>query len=145
MEKLIKNYEELTKNELYNILRLRNQIFIVEQKCYYEDIDDLDENSIHIFIKDNEKIVAYLRIFKEDGNYHIGRVLVKEDHRKGGLSRELLNYSINYVFNNLKSNTIVIEAQDYLKDFYKSLGFVEKSEVYLLDNIPHLIMELNKN
>ncbi|MBP2025540.1 GNAT family N-acetyltransferase [Peptoniphilus stercorisuis] len=139
-----KNYNELTKDELYNILRLRNQIFIVEQKCYYEDIDNLDKDSIHIFKKENDNIISYLRIFKEDGNYHMGRVLVKEENRKNGLSRKLLKYAIEYIFNELKEEKIIIEAQDYLKEFYKSMGFVEKSEVYLLDNIPHLIMELNK-
>lgn len=139
-----KNYNELTKDELYNILRLRNQIFIVEQKCYYEDIDNLDKDSIHIFTKENDNIISYLRIFKEDGNYHMGRVLVKEENRKNGLSRKLLKYAIEYIFNELKEEKIIIEAQDYLKEFYKSMGFVEKSEVYLLDNIPHLIMELNK-
>lgn len=139
-----KNYSELTKDELYNILRLRNQIFIVEQKCYYEDIDNLDKDSIHIFTKENDNIISYLRIFKEDGNYHMGRVLVKEENRKNGLSRKLLKYAIEYIFNELKEEKIIIEAQDYLKEFYKSMGFVEKSEVYLLDNIPHLIMELNK-
>lgn len=139
-----KKYSELTKDELYNILRLRNQIFIVEQKCYYEDIDNLDKDSIHIFTKENDNIISYLRIFKEDGNYHMGRVLVKEENRKNGLSRKLLKYAIEYIFNELKEEKIIIEAQDYLKEFYKSMGFVEKSEVYLLDNIPHLIMELNK-
>ena len=74
----------------------------------------------------------------------MGRVLVKEENRKNGLSRKLLKYAIEYIFNELKEEKIIIEAQDYLKEFYKSMGFVEKSEVYLLDNIPHLIMELNK-
>lgn len=139
-----KSYDELLKEELYSILRLRNQIFIVEQKCYYEDIDNIDKESFHIFMKEEEEIVAYLRIFKEKENYHMGRVLVKEEYRKSGYARKLLNYSIDYIFNELKENKIAIEAQDYLRDFYKSLGFVEKSEVYLLDNIPHLMMELNK-
>lgn len=138
-----KNFTELTLTELYSILRLRNQIFIVEQECYYEDIDEVDKTAKHIFIKENEEIAAYIRIYK-DKEYHIGRVLVRKDMRNKGYSRKLMEYGIDYIFNNLKADLIEIEAQDYLKEFYKSLGFTETSDIYLLDNIPHLQMKLKK-
>ena len=139
----IKKFNELTINELYELLKLRAEVFIVEQKCIFNDIDDKDLKSIHIMIKTNNKIEAYLRVLEPGVSYSnssVGRVLVAKDSRKNGLARKIVKEGINYIINNFQNKNITIGAQEYLKDFYESLGFKAISQVYLEDGIPHLDM-----
>ena len=144
MEVFIKKFEELNIDELYEILKLRNEVFIVEQTCPYDDIDGEDRNSIHIFQKNMEEIVSYLRIIVNKEKISIGRVLVKNNFRGKNLSREILNIAIEYIFKNFEVDKIYIEAQTYLIKLYESLGFNKISEEFLLDNIPHIKMELER-
>lgn len=144
MEVFIKKFEELNIDELYEILKLRNEVFIVEQTCPYDDIDGEDRNSIHIFQKNMEEIVSYLRIIIHKEKISIGRVLVKNNFRGKNLSKEILNIAIEYIFKNFEVDKIYIEAQTYLIKLYESLGFNKISEEFLLDNIPHIKMELER-
>lgn len=147
LDTYIKSFSELDIYELYEILRLRNEVFVVEQKCPYQDCDEKDKASYHVFIKQNDKIIAYLRVINKGISYNeisIGRVVVDKFHRGKGYARDNMRTAIEFIENKLKENTIRISAQHYLLDFYKSLGFIEVSEVYLEDGIPHIEMLYNK-
>lgn len=143
MEYNIKAFKELTTDEIYEIMRVRNEVFVVEQNCVYQDCDGKDKKSYHLYYMNNNKVLAYVRILEKGVSYNevsIGRVLVSKEYRGKGLARDCMKRAIDFVKNNLKENTIRISAQEYLKGFYGSLGFKEVSEVYLEDNIPHIEM-----
>jgi ElaA protein len=143
MEVIIKEFKELTAEELYEILKLRINIFIVEQKCPYEECDDKDKNSYHLYLKEDDKILAYLRVVKKGISYDeisIGRVVVNSKYRGQNLGRELMTKAINFITEKLKEKNIRISAQLYLEEFYKSFGFKSVSSQYLEDNIPHIEM-----
>ena len=140
----IKRFNELSTHELYVILQLRSEVFVVEQDCVYQDLDNKDQNAYHVLgVLDNE-IVAYARIFKP-GDYFlessIGRIVVKKEFRKFQYGYKLVENSIQFIENNLQQNTILISAQSYLTKFYNSLGFTQVGEEYLEDGIPHISME----
>lgn len=139
----LKKFKELNVDEIYDILKLRNEVFIVEQECAYDDCDGKDRQAYHLFLKDNDKIAAYLRILEKDVSYNeisIGRVVVDKSYRGKGLAIEMVSKAINFIIENLHESEIRISAQAYLVDFYKNLGFKEVSEVYLEDDIPHMEM-----
>ena len=139
----IKTFEQLTTKELYEILQLRSEVFVVEQDCVYQDIDYKDQKSIHISGYKNGKLVAYTRIFKP-GDYFkeasIGRVVVARNERKFGFGHVIMEHSINAVKTYFNEDIIKISAQKYLKTFYESHNFIQVGEEYLEDNIPHIPM-----
>lgn len=137
---LLKSFNELTLSELYDILKLRNEVFIVEQNCPYQDIDDKDEQALHLFEYEGKKLVAYLRILQQP-NIAIGRVIVHPDKRKQGLARKIMLRAMDYTRAKHNPELIKLQAQVYLQGFYKSLGFIPVSEVYLEDDIPHVDMQ----
>lgn len=140
MEIFVKSFEELGINELYEILRLRVDVFVVEQNCPYSEIDGIDKDAFHIFAKEDGEIGAYARIYKEDGKVHLGRVISKEI-RKGHGSL-ILNEAIKAAYENYGNEKIHIEAQTYAKEFYEKVGFEQRSQPYLLDGIEHIKMVL---
>ena len=143
----LKKFEELTPFELYNIMQLRNEVFVVEQNCVYQDADNKDPKSFHFMGWDNTTLVAYTRIIPQGISYteaSIGRVVSSPKYRGTGAGRELMQLSINNTFRLFNCNAIKIGAQLYLKKFYESLGFVQCSDQYLEDNIPHIEMILLK-
>lgn len=141
-----KTFSELTSHELYDILHLRSEVFVVEQDCVYQDIDYKDQKALHVLGFKNNRLVAYTRIFKP-GDYFdeasIGRVLVKENERRHKYGYDIMNASIQAVQQYYNKTTIKISAQTYLKKFYNNLGFYEKGEEYLEDGIPHVGMIKN--
>ena len=145
MKTLIKNFQDLSNTEIYQILRLRSEVFVVEQQCIYQDIDNKDKKAVHIFLKEKNEIIAYSRVFKEKEyfeNPSIGRVVVANKRRMYGVGKKIMNISIDYIKQNIKAKSIEISAQKYLKKFYSNLGFVQQGDEYLEDNIPHLRMFL---
>ncbi|MGG7162276.1 GNAT family N-acetyltransferase [Clostridium ihumii] len=147
MKIVVKRFNDLTNIELYEILKLRNEVFIVEQNCAYQDCDNKDFKSYHILSYDNENIVAYLRILEKSVSYNevsIGRVLVKKNYRGKGIARKNMLYAMSFIEDKLKEDRIRISAQQYLLEFYKSLGFKVVSDIYLEDNIPHVEMFFEK-
>ncbi|WP_282178767.1 GNAT family N-acetyltransferase [Maribacter stanieri] len=139
----IKEFKEFDIEELYNVLQLRSDIFVVEQDCIYLDIDGKDDKAIHVIgFKDNN-VVAYTRIFKP-GDYFdqasIGRVAVHKQHRKFGYGKVIMEASIKAVEERFSENEIKISAQKYLTKFYTDLGFNSTGEEYLEDGIPHIAM-----
>lgn len=143
----VKEFNQLTTKELYEILKVRAEVFVVEQQCIYQDLDSKDEVSYHLFFEDNAEIVAYLRILPPNISYPevaIGRVLTKEKHRKKGISKKLVQNAIDFVTDSLGEQTIRISAQAYLLKFYNDLGFEPVSEIYLEDGIEHIEMLYKK-
>ena len=146
---ITKTFSELDTEDLYQILRLRSEVFVVEQDCVYQDIDNKDQNATHLYFKENEEIVAYTRIFKA-GHYYenpcIGRVVVSKKNRGKDLGKKIMIDSIEYIKQNIKGEKIELSAQKYLDKFYKDLGFYKIGEDYLEDGIPHqrMIKEINK-
>lgn len=134
-----KEFNQLTVTELYEIIKLRVDVFVVEQNCVYDDLDRVDYNADHIFLKNKNEIIAYLRIYKNQNNYSIGRVAVNVKYRKNNYGKLIMNYAIN-LLNNTDADEVKIEAQEYLLKFYTDLGFIKTSESFLLDGIPHIDM-----
>ena len=146
MDFFIKSFSELTTSELYQILQLRAEVFVVEQDCVYQDVDGKDQKSLHIFGIKNQQIVAYTRIFKPGDyfkNASIGRVVVVASERKYGFGNALMETSIGAIKNYFKVDQITISAQVYLKNFYESHGFLQVGNDYLEDGIPHIEMLKN--
>lgn len=139
----IKQYEFLTRDELYEVLQLRAEVFVVEQDCVYQDIDGKDHKAIHVLGYKNKKLVAYTRIFGP-GDYFkqasVGRVVVRDDERNHKYGYDLMDASIEAVEKYFDETIIEISAQTYLKRFYNNLGFKEVGEGYLEDGIPHIGM-----
>lgn len=143
MEIKVKNFSELTLNELYQILQLRAEVFVVEQDCVYQDIDGKDQKALHVIGLKDGRLVAYTRCF-DKGYYFeqasIGRVIVKEDQRKFGYGHEIMKASIREIKSRFNTSKIKLSAQQYLIKFYESHGFVQTGEGYLEDGIPHIAM-----
>ena len=140
-----KTFSQLTGSEMYEILKVRQDVFVVEQECIYKDADDIDYVSYHLFSMDsNGKVDAYLRIFKREGEtstWQLGRVLTTK--RGIGLGGELLREAIRIVKEELSGKEIYIEAQCYALGYYEKAGFVVTSEEFLEDGIPHKAMRCN--
>jgi ElaA protein len=140
----IKPFETLSTNELYDILRLRSEIFVVEQNCVYLDLDGKDKLALHLFGEYQGKIVAYSRLFKPGitfDNASIGRVVVGANYRDRKWGHDLMREAIAGIQSHFGESKITIGAQLYLKKFYESHGFVQTSEMYLEDDIPHIEMK----
>lgn len=139
----IKRFEALSIRELYELLLLRSEVFVVEQNCVYPDIDGKDEKAIHLIGEENGHIVAYARLFKPNDYFEqasIGRVVVKESYRDKKLGHILMREAIQGIKSHFDQRKITISAQLYLKKFYESHGFMQTSEMYLEDDIPHIEM-----
>lgn len=140
MQVKLKSFDDLTSREVYEILRLRVDVFVVEQACPYPEIDGKDYDAIHIYLENQGQILAYARVYKEDGQIHIGRVIAKE--RRKGHATIILKEAIREVREKYQAGKIHIEAQIYAKNLYKKVGFEEDSEPFLLDGIEHIKMVL---
>lgn len=144
MEIVIKKFDQLTTKELYEILKVRADVFIVEQNCPYQDMDDKDFKAYHIYIKEDGEIKAYTRVLPQNVSFKeasFGRVLTLE--RKKGYGEILVKEAIKVAREKFGADKIKIGAQAHAKNFYKKYGFVEDSEEYILDYIYHLDMVLD--
>ena len=141
MNSVIKKFSKLSTEEIYNILKLRSEVFVVEQNCVYQDIDEKDKKATHLFIEKNNEIIAYTRIFKKgyyyEENPSIGRVVVSKKERGKKLGKEIMLNSIEFIKKELEGRKIELSAQKYLDKFYKDLDFYSEGEDYLEDGIPH--------
>jgi ElaA protein len=140
-----KHFNQLTLHELYRVLQLRAEVFIVEQNCPYLDLDNKDQEAYHVLGTDlHGTIQAYTRILRKGVSYDnyasIGRVINSANVRGTGVGKKLMEYSINEILRLYPSDKIKISAQSYLLKFYTELGFKSTGEEYLEDNIPHTAM-----
>ena len=143
MDIVIKPFNKLELEELYQLLQLRNEVFVVEQDCVYQDIDDKDQKALHVLGYKNNKIIAYTRIFMPGDyfkNTSIGRVVVKKSERSFGYGKKIMLESITEIKRKIGPTAIELSAQLYLKKFYNNLGFLESGKDYLEDGIPHIKM-----
>jgi len=139
----LKRFDELTTTELYEILRARAEVFVVEQTCIYQDCDRKDQKSWHLYSEENGEVITYMRIIEKGVSYpeiSMGRLLTRESYRKSGLSRQTIQRGLDFVVNTLGETKIRVSGQLYMKAFYESMGFRTTSEVYLEDEIEHVEM-----
>ncbi|WP_040279573.1 GNAT family N-acetyltransferase [Psychroserpens damuponensis] len=139
----IKAFKDLTTQDLYDLLQLRSEVFVVEQDCVYQDIDGKDQKALHVIGFKNHNVVAYTRLFKP-GDYFekasIGRVVVRDQEREHKYGYDIMKASIKAIKEHYNETEIKISAQTYLKRFYNNLEFYEVGEEYLEDGIPHITM-----
>lgn len=141
----VKNFNELSTHKLYEILQVRTEVFVVEQECAYLEVDGKDRHSFHLYKEENGEVVAYARLLPAGVSYNepsIGRVLVKEEFRGRGFASELVKRGLAFIHDEWGEQTVKIQAQEYLQEFYGSFGFRVVTETYLDDGIPHVDMIL---
>ena len=144
MENLIlhkKAFQELTLDELYELLRIRSEVFVVEQDCVYQDLDYDDQASIHLWLTDGDKVVALCRVCPAGTHMDeisIGRVITTE--RGKGYGKQIMLEGIKVAKEHFGARLIDIESQEYAKGFYEQVGFKQTSEPFILDGIPHIKM-----
>ncbi len=139
----LKPFHKLTPLELYNILQLRNEVFIIEQNCPYQDCDNKDIYAWHLMGMMEERLIAYSRLLAPGISYSessIGRIVISLSTRKTGMGKKLMQESIEQIRYLFQTDTIRIGAQLYLQKFYESFGFIRDGDIYLEDNIPHIVM-----
>lgn len=143
MELTVKHFSQLSAEELFEIYRLRVSVFIVEQRCPYQDVDDADRTAYHLWLKDENGIAAYARLLPPGVTFPtaaIGRVIAVR--RRCGLGTRIVDAAINAAREKLSADVITIEAQVYARSLYEKAGFVQTSEEFLEDGIPHVQMQL---
>ena len=141
MQLFVRRFEELSLQELYEILKIRTAVFVVEQNCAYQDPDELDQDAIHVFLKDDRGIRAYLRVMDrglESESVSIGRVISLD--RRQGLGTEIVKEGMRAAKAVFNAESIYVEAQTYAKGLYEKLGFREISGEFPIDGIPHVKM-----
>lgn len=140
----IKTFQEFTVPELYNLLKARSEVFVVEQNCVYLDADGYDQQAIHVWAEDEEgEILAYCRVFDKGIKYEetsLGRVITTQKGRGRSLGKQLIQYAVETIENRYHTSEIRISAQDYLLKFYGDFGFEDTGKKYLEDDIPHTEM-----
>ena len=139
-----KTFQELTVYELYELLRVRSEVFVVEQDCVYQDMDGDDQNSLHLWLTVADKVVAMARVCPAGTHMKgisIGRVITTE--RGKGYGKQIMLYAIEAAKEHFGAKQIDLEAQEYAKGFYESVGFKQSSDTFMLDGIPHIRMTLN--
>lgn len=144
MELVIKRFDELTNGELYDILKARSDVFVVEQNCPYPDMDGKDKSAYHLFLRDENGIAAYLRVLGAGVSFPepaLGRILTTR--RGEGLGAEIVREGIRFALEKLGAEKLRIEAQVYARGFYEKLGFRQCSEPFMDDGIEHIEMILD--
>ena len=142
------NFDSISKEELYDVLSLRQRVFIIEQDCFYEDLDYSDQDANHLLLYEDKKLIGYSRVFSPGVKYDaasIGRIVTDLDYRGMGYGKSITLESIQFLKNNFPESDISISAQYRLIDFYENLGFEREGNVYLEDDIDHIKMTLKVN
>ena len=140
-----KTFRELTVDELYELLRVRSEVFVVEQDCVYQDLDGDDQSSLHLWLTVDDKVVALARVCPAGTHMNeisIGRVITTE--RGKGYGKQIMLHAIDAAVEHFDARRIDIEAQEYARGFYERVGFRQSSEPFMLDNIPHIQMTWEK-
>ena len=138
-----RNFDSISKEELYDVLSLRQRVFIIEQDCFYEDLDYSDQEANHLLLYKDKKLIGYSRVFPPGIKYDaasIGRIVVDDKFRGMEYGKMITTESIKFIKNNFPKSDIFISAQFRLVHFYENLGFKIEGSVYLEDNIDHIKM-----
>lgn len=140
MQTHIQKFTQLSTQQLFQIYKLRVDVFVVEQQCPYHEVDNIDTISHHIYLQNyNSKILAYCRLYKIEDTFHIGRVIASP--KRKGYGTQIMKIALKFAEQTLHADTIIIEAQTYAKNFYEKLGFAQTSEPFDEDGIPHIQMK----
>lgn len=143
---MIKSFNDLTADDMYEIAKSRFEVFVCEQEITCEqDFDDKDKECHHVMLKENGRVVAYSRLVPKGMGYDyisIGRVLVLQSHRRKGIAKKMMKACLEFIKNQLDGTTVVLSAQLYVKDLYESVGFKAISDIYDEANIPHVKMKI---
>ncbi|MCL2828735.1 MAG: GNAT family N-acetyltransferase [Oscillospiraceae bacterium] len=143
MQYSMKKFKDLTSAELYDILKLRQEVFIIEQTCIYPDIDDKDQNAVHLMAFDGNQLVGCLRILEKGVTFEevsIGRVVMAPSHRRTGIAKCMMQQALDFISQEWRETRVKISAQSYTIPFYAGVGFEVMSKEYLEDDIPHVDM-----
>ncbi len=143
MDIAIETFDKLSGKTVYEILKLRSEVFVVEQSCPYLDIDGNDEEAYHVLLRKDNELAAYCRILKKGITFHeaaIGRVVTAKKFRGKGYARAVMEHALDFITGKMGETEVMISAQVYLKPFYEGLGFQIESKDYLEDGIPHCDM-----
>ncbi|MBO6522411.1 MAG: GNAT family N-acetyltransferase [Balneolaceae bacterium] len=143
MTTLFCEFQELSVFQLYDLLKLRQDVFMIEQNCLYSDLDNSDQNAQHLLMYDRESLAAYLRFFAPGIKFReasLGRIVVAPKYRGKTIGKDLIKAGIKLTLELYRGVDIRIEAQSALKEYYNSLGFIEEGEIYIADEIEHLQM-----
>ncbi|KGQ38959.1 GNAT family N-acetyltransferase [Gallibacterium genomosp. 1] len=140
MQQQVRTFNQLTTRELFQIYQARTAVFVVEQQCSYQEVDEIDLCAFHLWLSEQQHLVAYTRIFFQNEYVHFGRVLVMPDFRGKSYAQTLLRSTLAFIQQQFPNYLIEIQAQHYLQEFYQKFGFVVVSDIYLEDNIPHIDM-----
>lgn len=143
MEYKVKEFTKLTTKEFLEIVKLRIAVFVIEQNCPYQEVDDVDEFAWHTWLQEGSDIIGYTRIIDKGDTVSFGRVLVNPDYRGKKLGNKLLEETLKVIEDKYPNRPIIIGAQAHLTNFYGTFGFEEISDVYLEDDIPHIHMKRN--
>lgn len=135
-----KSFAELSTKELFEILYLRTKIFVVDQERIYQEVDEHDLDSIHVFNMIDGKIAAYARIFNQNGNVTFGRVVTDPKYRGQGLGKELMEHVLEVIHQDFNGKDIEIEAQVQVQNFYRKFNFESVGDVFLFNHTPHIKM-----
>ncbi|MEI5994140.1 GNAT family N-acetyltransferase [Candidatus Enterococcus mansonii] len=141
MEYYVKQFSQLTTKQFFEIVKLRIAVFVVEQHCPYQEVDDGDEQAWHTWLQDDMDIVGYTRIIDKETYITFGRVIIHPDYRKQGLGNKLIEKTLKVIEENYPNRPIIISAQAHLVAFYGAFGFEVSSDIYLEDDIPHIQMK----
>lgn len=144
MELIVKHFSELSVNELYDIYKLRVSVFVVEQNCPYQEVDDADKVAYHLWLKDESGILAYARVLPKGATFSdvsIGRVISVK--RRCGIGSQIVSAAIDVAKEKFNANRITIAAQVYARALYEQAGFRQTSEEFLEDGLPHIQMQLD--
>lgn len=149
MNIVIKTYDELTKDELYEIAMHRQNVLIIDQQTIFHDLDGRDDECIHVMAYDNNGLIGYARIMPSSTGLHgkhgsFGRLSVKPELRRKGIGGEIVKACLDYLVNVLHEESIQISAMSYLEHFYTELGFKRISDVYQIEGVDHIDMEFNQ-
>lgn len=140
-----KTFQQLTTDELYELLRVRSDVFVVEQNCVYQDMDYDDQQSIHLWLTEEDQVVALARVCPAGTHMpdiSIGRVITTQ--RGKGYGKQIMLHAIDAAIEHFNATVITIEAQEYAKGFYEQVGFHQSSDTFMLDGIPHIKMTWTK-
>ena len=139
------DFDSISKEELYDVLSLRQKVFIIEQDCFYEDLDYSDQDANHLLLYKDNKLIGYSRAFSPGIKYDaasIGRIVIDSEYRGKGYGKSITQESIQFLNSNFPESDITISAQYRLIDFYEDQGFKREGSVYLEDDIEHIKMTL---
>lgn len=141
---VVKSADEITSQALLTVLKARVKVFVIEQNCPYQEVDDQDDTALHVMLMDGDRLVAYTRIIPHLDGQHMsfGRVMVVKEYRGRQLGRQIVTQTLAILHDRYPGAPIKIQAQNYLRQFYGSFGFQPVSDVYLEDDIPHVDMVL---